>query len=90
MHLRYVDETYSKIKKQWYDLYRAVDFAGATVDFKLSASRDAHPAEQLFRQVLGTCHTTLPRVITQHKNAAYPPAFEALQWTRPQCQGALD
>jgi transposase, IS6 family len=28
-----VDETSIKIKKQWYYLYRAVDSAGATLDF---------------------------------------------------------
>ena len=28
-----VDETYIKIKKRWYYLYRAVDSTGATLDF---------------------------------------------------------
>jgi transposase, IS6 family len=74
-----VDETYIKIKKQWYYLYRAVDSAGATLDFLLSATRDADAAEQFFRKVLRARHTILPRVITVDKNAAYPPAFEALQ-----------
>jgi DDE domain len=32
-----VDETYIKIKKQWYYLYRAIDSTGATLDFMLSA-----------------------------------------------------
>jgi transposase, IS6 family len=74
-----VDETYIKINKQWHYLYRAVDSTGATLDFMLSASRDADAAEQFFRKVLDAGHTTLPRVITVDKNAAYPPAFEALQ-----------
>jgi transposase, IS6 family len=74
-----VDETYIKIKKQWYYLYRAVDSAGATLDFMLSATRDADAAEQFFRKVLRASHTNLPRVITVDKHAAYPPAFEALQ-----------
>jgi IS6 family transposase len=74
-----VDETYIKIKKQWHYLYRAVDSTGATLDFMLSATRDADAAEQFFRKVLNADHTTLPRVITVDKNAAYPPAFEALQ-----------
>jgi transposase, IS6 family len=77
-----VDETYIKIKKQWHYLYRAVDSTGATLDFMLSASRDADAAEQFFRKVLNADHTTLPRVITVDKNAAYPPAFEALQHDR--------
>jgi transposase, IS6 family len=74
-----VDETYIKIKKQWYYLYRAVDSTGATLDFMLSPTRDAEAAERFFRRVLQASHTRTPRVITVDKNAAYPPAFEALQ-----------
>jgi transposase, IS6 family len=74
-----VDETYIKIKKRWYYLYRAVDSTGATLDFMLSASRDAAAAERLFRKVLDAGHTTLPRVITVDQHAAYPLAFDALQ-----------
>jgi transposase-like protein len=74
-----VDETYIKIKQQWHSLYRAVDSTGATLDFMLSATRDADAAEQFFRKGLNADHTTLPRVITVDKHAAYPPAFEALQ-----------
>jgi IS6 family transposase len=74
-----VDETYIKIKKQWYYLYQAVDSAGATLDFMLSATRDAGAAEQFFRKVLRASHAILPRVITVDKNAAYPLAFDALQ-----------
>jgi transposase, IS6 family len=74
-----VDETYIRIKKHWYYLYRAVDSTGATLDFMLSATRDANAAERFFRQVLQASHTINPRVITVDQNAAYPPAFEALQ-----------
>jgi transposase, IS6 family len=77
-----VDETYIKIKRQWYYLYRAVDSTGATLDFMLSPTRDAEAAERFFRQVLQASHTLTPRVITVDKNAAYPPAFEALQQER--------
>ena len=45
----------------------------------LSASRDAGAAERFFRKVLDAAHTTLPRVITVDKHAAYPLAFDALQ-----------
>jgi transposase, IS6 family len=74
-----VDETYIKIKKHWSYLYRAVDSTGATLDFMLSATRNADAAERFFRQVLHASHTLTPRVITVDKNAAYPPAFESLQ-----------
>ena len=73
-----VDETYIKIKKQWYYLYRAVDSTGATLDFMLSATRDADAAERFFRKVLQASHTRTPRVITIDQNVAYPLAFEAL------------
>jgi IS6 family transposase len=36
-----VDETYITIKKHWYYLYRGVDSTGATLDFMLSATRNA-------------------------------------------------
>jgi transposase, IS6 family len=74
-----VDETYIKIKRQWYYRYRAVDSTGATLDFMLSATRDADAAARFFRQVLQASHARTPRVITVDKNAAYPPAFDALQ-----------
>jgi transposase, IS6 family len=74
-----VDETYIRIKKQWVYLYRAVDSTGATLDFMLSSTRNADAAEQFFRKVMDACHTAPPGVTTVDKNAAYPPAFEALQ-----------
>jgi IS6 family transposase len=74
-----VDETYIRVKKQWHYLYRAVDSEGSTIDFMLSATRDAKAAERFFRKALWASHTVPPRVITGDQNAAYPPAFEVLQ-----------
>jgi IS6 family transposase len=74
-----VDEMYIKINKQWCYLYRAVDAGGATLDFMLSATRDADAAGRFFRRVLRASHTRTPCVITVDKNAAYPLAFDALQ-----------
>ena len=74
-----VDETYIRIKKQWHYLYRAVDSQGNTLDFRLSASRDAEAAVRFFRQRLQASHVSAPCVITVDKNVAYPPAFSAIQ-----------
>ncbi|GHO82613.1 IS6 family transposase [Dictyobacter formicarum] len=74
-----VDETYVKIKGVWMYLYRAVDSQGKTLEFHLSATRDAEAVKQFFAKALGASHTVTPRVITVDKNAAYPKAFHELR-----------
>jgi IS6 family transposase len=69
-----VDETYVKVKGRWMYLYRAVDSCGQTIDFLLSAKRDAEAAKRFFRKALAQPHTVNPRTITVDKNAAYPKA----------------
>jgi transposase-like protein len=69
-----VDETYVKVKGRWTYLYRAVDSRGQTIDFLLSAKRDAEAATRFFRKALGQPHTVNPRTITVDKNPAYPKA----------------
>ena len=39
-----MDETYIKIRGQWKYLYRAVDISGQTIDFLLTAKREAAAA----------------------------------------------
>src|SRR3954467_6915269 len=69
-----VDETSVKGKGRWTYLYRAVDGRGQTIDFLLSAKRDAAAAKRFFRKALGQPHTVNPRTvnprtITVDKNA---------------------
>jgi IS6 family transposase len=47
-----VDETYIKVKKVWMYLYRAVDSEGNTLEFLLSATRDAEAAKRFFVKAL--------------------------------------
>lgn len=74
-----VDETYIRVKGEWVYLYRAVDAAGQTIDFVLSAKRDAAAAKRFFRTALKQSHTVNPRTITVDKNAAYPIATKAMK-----------
>ena len=69
-----VDETYIKIKGVWTYLYRAVDSLGQTIDFRLSARRDAEAARRFFRKALAQPHVVNPRTITVDRNPAYPRA----------------
>jgi transposase-like protein len=47
-----VDETSIKIKGTWTYLYRAVDSEGNTLEFLLSATRDAEAAKRFFLNAL--------------------------------------
>ncbi len=76
-----VDETYIKVKGVLTYLYRAVDSLGQTIDFLLSARRDAAAARWFFRKALAQPHTMNPRTITMDKNPAYPRAAAELKRT---------
>ena len=60
-------------------LYRAVDDLGQTIDFLLSAKRDAAAAQCFFRKALRQPHTVNPRTIMVYKNPAYPRAVRDLK-----------
>src|SRR5512142_2599816 len=47
-----VDETYIKVRKTWTYLCRAVDSEGNTLEFLLSATRDAGAAKRFFVKAL--------------------------------------
>jgi len=65
----------------WSYLYRAVDSVGQTIDFLLSAWRNAAAAKHFFRKPLRQPHTMNPRTITVGKNSAYPRAVCDLKRT---------
>ena len=74
-----VDETYIRVKGKWVYLYRAVDSSGATIDFLLSAKRDAAAAERFLAKALGGENHPAPRVINTDEHAGYPPAIVRLK-----------
>jgi len=74
-----VDETYIRIKGRWCYLYRAIDSAGATIDFSLSALRDADAAKRLFRQALKDLSHPQPRVINTDLAAIYSSAIPQMK-----------
>ena len=47
-----MDETYIKIKGQWYYLYRAVDKHGQTIDFLLTEHRDTEAALRFLKKAI--------------------------------------
>jgi transposase-like protein len=78
-----VDETYVKIRGQWHYLYRAVDRAGKTVDFRLSARRDVTPAKASFQKAIQS-QGSVPKTITLDGYAASHRAVREMK-----CDGLL-
>src|SRR5215467_2479690 len=73
------DETYIKVKGEDRYLYRAVDSTGQTIEFLLTAKRDAAGAKRFFRKALSSPGNPVPRVINVDKNPAFPSAVEKLK-----------
>ena len=72
-----IDETYVKVGAAWKYLYRAVDSAGNTIEFMLSAKRDISAAKRFFKKMMRADHRRLPFTISTDKHASYPEAFAA-------------
>ena len=70
-----VDETYVRVRGRWCYLYRAIDSWGATIDFLLSAWRDAEAAKRLFRKALSDPSHPQPRVINTDQAPIYGSAI---------------
>jgi transposase, IS6 family len=82
------DETVSSRRREmdvvagkWTYLYRAVDSTGATIDFLLSARRDAAAAKRFFQNALRSPGHPRPRVINADGNPSYPRAIAELKQT---------
>ncbi|CAI1680854.1 Integrase core domain [Serratia fonticola] len=71
-----MDETYIKIKGQWKYLYRTADTAGQTIDFLLTAKRDATAALRFFRKAIR--HHCEPEAVTIDKSGANTAALATL------------
>ena len=70
-----IDETYVKVGVNWKYLYRAVDSAGSTIEFMLSARRDIPAAKRFFKKMMRADRRRLPFTIGTDKHASYPEAF---------------
>jgi putative transposase len=70
-----MDETYVRIKGQWKYLYRAVDKAGNTVDFLLTAKRDRKAALRFLCKAIG--QHGAPAKVTIDKSTANTAVIES-------------
>ena len=66
-----MDETYIRVRGQWKYLYRAVDTEGQTIDFLLTAKRNAAAALRFFRKAI------------RHKSGANTAALTTLNANKP-------
>lgn len=76
-----MDETYIRVRGQWKYLYRAVDTDGQTIDFLLTAKRDAAAALHFFRKAIR--HHGEPEVVTIDKSGANTAALTTLNVDKP-------
>jgi transposase-like protein len=74
-----VDETYVRVQGRWRYLYRAIDSTGATIDFLLSALRNAAAAKRLFRKALSNPSHLQPRVINTGRARLYGSAIAGVK-----------
>ena len=71
-----MDETYIKVKGKWKYLYRAVDKAGKTVDFLLTAKRDKAAAMRFFEKAIQA--NDVPEKVTMDKSGANKSAIDQI------------
>ena len=76
-----MDETYIRVRGKWKYLYRAVDTDSQTIDFLLTAKRDAAAALRFFRKAIR--HHGEPEVVTIDKSGANTAALTTFNADRP-------
>jgi len=69
-----VDETYIKVRKTSMYLYRAVDSQGNTLEFLLSATRDAEAAKRFFLKALRSMACSAPQARPLEEQVEEPTA----------------
>ena len=67
---------YIKVNGQWKYLYRAVDKAGKTVDFLLTAKRDKQAAMRFFDKAI--CNNAVPEKVSMNKSGANKAAINQI------------
>jgi transposase-like protein len=72
-----MDETYIKVAGKWMYLYRAVDRAGDTVDFLLTAKRDKAAARRFLERAINL--HGVPQKITIDKSGTNTAAIESVK-----------
>src|ERR1035437_4913532 len=72
-----MDETYIKVAGQWKYLYRAVDRAGDTVDFLLTAKRDTAAVRRFLERAINL--HGVPEKVTIDKSGANTAAIESVK-----------
>jgi putative transposase len=75
-----MDETYIKVNGAWKYLYRAVDKQGQTVDFLLTAKRDAAAARCFLKKAIR--HNAVPDKVTMDKSGANQAGLEQMNKER--------
>jgi transposase-like protein len=70
-----MDETYIKVKGQWYYLYRAVDKHGQTIDFLLMEHQDERAAKRFLTKAIH--RQGVPEKITIDRSAANEAAIKS-------------
>ena len=68
-----------KVKGQDKYLYRALDSTGQTIDFLLTAKRDAAAAKRFLIKAIDASGNPMPRIMNVDKNPAHPAAVKALK-----------